>query len=75
MHVGVVNRGFLPLAPLWRVSHCSTADQLAEQVGVSRRQIGRWKRDGIPVNSADRVACALGSHPSVIWGSQWEEAG
>lgn len=69
---GVVARGFLPFSPLWVVSHAVTLGELAEQVGVSHRSVVRWKRTGVPVNSADRVACQLGLNPTTIWGSAWE---
>lgn len=45
---------------------------LAEATGVSVGQLHRWKREGIPLRSADRAAVAIGHHPGEIWEEWWE---
>jgi hypothetical protein len=45
---------------------------VAELAGVHRGSVSRWRREGgIPEHAADRVACALGRHPSNVWGAAW----
>lgn len=44
---------------------------LAELIGTTRRNIYRWKIEGIPEPSADQAAAMLGVHPSWIWGQLW----
>lgn len=62
----------LPFAPLAQL--CRGDDgRLATTFGVQRRQIQRWKHDGIPVDAADRAALTIGLHPLNVWGSEWEE--
>jgi hypothetical protein len=45
---------------------------LAERLGVSRRTINRWVRDGIPVEYSDDAAVALGLLPYEVW-PDWNE--
>ena len=40
---------------------------LSRAVGVQRTQLAHWRRNGVPVDSADRLACALGRHPAEFW--------
>lgn len=45
---------------------------IAELAGVNRASVARWRASGgIPEQAADRVACALGRHPSNVWGDAW----
>lgn len=44
-----------------------SAALLAARVGVNVGTIHRWRRHGVPLSSADRVAIALGSHVHAIW--------
>lgn len=46
---------------------------IGELAGVNRRTISRWQRDGIPERHADRLAVAVGAHPSEIW-PDWLDA-
>jgi len=47
---------------------------LADAAGMSRREVHRWRHEGIPTSHADRICCeALGVHPSVVWGDEWWE--
>lgn len=54
------------------VEHGLWTDELAAEVlGVSQRQIMRYKADGVPVARADDFAIRIGSHPLDIWGASW----
>jgi lambda repressor-like predicted transcriptional regulator len=55
----------LPLEPL--VQRCGSASALARATGIERTQLARWRRDGVPLDSADRVAIAVGRHPAEVW--------
>lgn len=60
--------------------YCTTADtgsigcvndhQLAGILGVSHRQIYRYRKENLSVDVADRLAVVLGHHPSEIW-DEW----
>ena len=41
--------------------------ELSRRTGYPLRTIQRWKTTGIPLHSADRLACRLGLHPASIW--------
>ena len=47
--------------------------ELSRRTGYPLRTIQRWRVDGIPYWSADRVAIRLGIHPSLIW-TDWYAA-
>lgn len=40
---------------------------LARALGVDRANATRWRRNGIPMDTADRIAVRLGWHPVEIW--------
>lgn len=61
----------LPLDPLLVVAGVTDLVVLAERVGVTRRQVDRWRHEGFGIDAADRVATAVGLHPSMVWGSDW----
>lgn len=44
---------------------------LAVMVGVSHRTTRRWMQLGMTEWQADRAACAVGLHPSLVWGELW----
>ena len=49
-------------------------DDIAALCSVDSRTVSRWKAEQrLPTMTADRVACALGLHPSAIWGRAWFE--
>ena len=51
-------------------------DRKADLLGIDKRTLRRWRRDGLDEYQADRVAVALGTHPSLIWGQdRWREEG
>ena len=41
--------------------------KLARLTGVHRRQIYRWRTDGLSEYHADIAACHLGLHPANVW--------
>ena len=45
----------------------SNLSELSRRTGSPLRTIQRWKTTGIPLHSADRLACRLGLHPATIW--------
>jgi lambda repressor-like predicted transcriptional regulator len=45
----------------------SPLDMVAVTVGVARSTIYKWRRSGLTLFQADRVAIALGVHPSTLW--------
>ena len=46
---------------------------LSRRTGYPLRTIQRWRLNGIPYWSADRVAIRLGIHPALIW-TNWYAA-
>ena len=70
----------LPFGPLedhatgWLTARHQDVDDTAIAVllGVSRRSIAVWRRRGdLGLGLADRLACRLGLHPSLIWPEWW----
>jgi len=58
----------LPLAPLLTASGLSIS-ALSIEIGVHRKSIHRWVREGVPYFRADEIAImVLGVHPSFIYG-------
>jgi len=55
----------LSLEPL--VSMYGSVSCLAQALGRQRAQVQKWRRDGVPLCSADRLAVAVGCHPVEIW--------
>jgi hypothetical protein len=43
----------------------------AALTGIHRSMVSRYRRNGIPVLQADRIAVALGRHPGEIWPEWW----
>lgn len=48
--------------------------QLGIRLGVGRSTVLRWRREGLPLRIADRVAIHLGMHPVEIWGNAYWSA-
>lgn len=69
----------LPIAPLYAATGTNSLDSLALVLtsGVTDSTWNSIRRsltlhpDGITERRADRYACALGLHPSLIWGDAW----
>lgn len=62
----------LPLEPL--VAAHGSVSALARTLGRNRAQVSKWRATGVPLLSADRVACALGRHPAEVWPQWWSLA-
>lgn len=43
----------------------------AEVWGTDRRNIYRWRKTGLTMSTADKVATYVGCHPVSIWGEEW----
>lgn len=54
-------------------SGCLKADELANRLGISRKTVTRYQRNGIPVQHADQLATRLGYNPICIWGFNWDD--
>ncbi|MBW3536188.1 MAG: hypothetical protein KY395_00270 [Actinobacteria bacterium] len=61
----------LSLEPL--VARYGSVSGLARALRRDRVQVSKWRRDGLPMASADRIAVALGMHPVEVW-PDWYEA-
>lgn len=55
----------LPLEPL--VARHGGVSGLARALGRNRAQVGKWRQRGVTLDSADRIAVALGLHPVEVW--------
>lgn len=44
---------------------------IANVLGVTRRQVQRYRHEGVSERQADRIAARLGMHPGDVWG--WDE--
>jgi hypothetical protein len=45
----------------------SNAAALAQLLGVSPRQVFRWRAEGVSLNVADRICATVGRHPAEVW--------
>jgi hypothetical protein len=61
----------LPFAPLEELADCENASALARRLGEPRTTIHRWRRCGVRLFTADRLAIHLGYHPSEVWPEWW----
>ena len=61
----------LPFDDLLREAQSETMQMLAARLGRTPRTLHRWKRNGVPVASADRAAIEIGSHPAIVWADKW----
>lgn len=64
-------RGMLAMAPalLWLSNRERTINSLPKHI---HRNLHRSRRrGGFTFNAADEFACALGVHPTAIWGPDW----
>jgi len=66
--------GVLPCEPLALAAKADCDRDLAEALGVSMREVVRWRRGGVPVRHADQLAIRLWLHPLTVWGDSWHEA-
>lgn len=56
--------------------HDRTATEMAEKLGVSERTVQRWIKTGIDdwCTADDFALKVLDSHPTVVWGFDWDDA-
>lgn len=55
-------------------THGLSWEQLALRLGVcSRTLIRLMKATDVSYLVADRIACRLGSHPSLLWPKEWSQ--
>mgnify|MGYP000283006120 CR=1 FL=1 len=45
---------------------------LAARLGVSVRQVHRYREEGVAPRAMDRIATAVDLHPSAVWPREWE---
>lgn len=57
-----------------RPGYCLTAAEIGAELGITARQVHRFKHEGLTVRQADRFATRLNVHPSYVWGQEWEMA-
>ena len=61
----------LPIEPLERFVGGETQRQIAANAGINHRSLHLWRKNGISMIMADRVAIRLGVHPGCIWPQWW----
>jgi hypothetical protein len=74
---------FAPLEPLieakWRpmkendVEHAGITAKASRLLETSRGSVIHWRKAGMNEKTADRVACALGYHPGLVWPEWWQQ--
>jgi hypothetical protein len=62
-----------PFDPIVALYPQHTDNELADELGVTRRQVQRYRAQGLSLWTADSVACAVDYHPEVLW-SDWGPA-
>jgi len=62
----------LPLQPLYDYCQPESMSHLARMLNLDTATVFHFRRDGIPIFNADRIACKkLGVHPGFIWKKEW----
>lgn len=56
-----------------RFDACLKNEELGYRLGVTRRTVKRWRKDGIPIQNADAAVTSLGYNPINVWGLYWDE--
>lgn len=69
-----IGEQILPFGPLMRASRCDTQGQLAELLGMSRRNLTRYVQQGMSMRVAERFCDRLGLFPVEVWGDDWLDA-
>lgn len=59
----------LTLGPLldWIGADRLSDRQIAARLDVAAESVGRYRRGGVPMSSADAMALHVGSHPAILW--------
>lgn len=64
-----------PIGPLESLLGGLADIPLAERLACPRRNLYRWRKNGINALRADELAVHLGHHPGEIWPEWWESTG
>lgn len=67
-----VAAGFRP-ASMYEPEEC-TAGYVARRLHTSREMVYKWRRTGLTVATADRLALHLALHPAILWPDEWSDA-
>jgi hypothetical protein len=78
----VDHRTRLPFDPVDRAVAASfrheteecAAGYVARRLHTSREVVYKWRRNGLTVAAADRLACHLNLHPAILWPDEWSTA-
>lgn len=63
-----------PLDPLLDSTGAASLRDFAGWAGVGRRQVYRWRDEGLTLAVADSLACRFGLHPVEVWPVEYEHA-
>jgi hypothetical protein len=61
-----------PLDPLLDSTGAASLREFASWAVVGRRQVYRWRHDGLTLAQADALACRFGLHPVEVWPVEYE---
>lgn len=62
----------MPLQPLYDYCKPESMSHLSRMIQIDPATLYRFRKDGIPLYNADRIACKkLGVHPGFIWKKEW----
>ena len=71
-HRGGKRQERLPLQPLYDFCEPESMSHLARMLDIDTASVFKFRRNGIPLFRADRIACKkLGVHPGFIWKKEW----
>lgn len=70
-HLTKVSKIRVSIRPLLEFMNHENDTVTAGRLGTTRGQVVRWKREGISILTADRLACHIGEHPYTIWGNDY----
>lgn len=60
------------IEPLLERTQATDLQELAQRLGISHRWARELKATGLSDEQADRFACRVGLHPSVLWSDWWD---
>ena len=65
----------MPFEPLQEFCNADSMKHLSRILNIETATLYRFQRRGIPIFSADKIACKkLGVHPGFIWKKEWVPA-
>jgi transposase len=62
-----------PFEQLIEIGDDDNIRDIARRLGVSMKSVHRYKKHGVPSQSADRLAIHIGSHPALVWPNYYQE--